>query len=150
MRKIVKNIIVEKKLEEVFKKISTVENWPKLSQNFTHMEVLMQKDNKHISIMRSKHGPFNPPIVTVREFINGKGILFEHIVPAWPIREHHGDWIFEADGEGKTKIILTHNFSCYFGILGGLIARFVIEKHIMGPHIQEMLEEMKKSIEGQL
>ncbi len=128
--------------------IADFENWPKLSSNFSNAKVLMSNQNRHVAIVNSNHGILNPPLVTIREFIDGKQIKFTHIVPSFPIQKHYGDWNFQTEKKGRTKLVITHNFQCHLGIIGKIIASFIVSPFFMKPHTRLMLEQMKRVIES--
>jgi ribosome-associated toxin RatA of RatAB toxin-antitoxin module len=147
MKKVEKSVVINRPREFVFMTICDFQNWPKLSPNFSNTNILLENANRHVSVMNSRHGLLNPPIVTTREFTNNYRIKFKHIVPAFPIKEHYGEWRFLEEIKGKTKVKLVHNFHCHLGIIGILIDNILIAPFFMGPHSQKMLEQMKMAIE---
>lgn len=147
MKTTIKSIIINRPLKEVYSIISDFKNWPRLASNFSGTEIIMADTTRHVTIMRSRHGIFNPTIVTYREFINNERIEFNHIVPSFPISKHYGSWTFKAIDDKTTEITLRHYYQCSFSIIGTFLEHCLLERFFIGPHVEKMLKQMKLAIE---
>ncbi len=147
MNVITGSVSVAQPRSTVYSEFADPSNWKRLAATFGDMQLLMSETNRHITLMKSGHGLFNPTIVTLREFIPEERILFFHIVPAFPIRTHSGEWSFISEDPGHTRIQVTHRFDCYFGPLGRFLESVVVGPLVIRPHTLAMLRQVKSVIE---
>lgn len=144
MHKVVVEKIINRPFNEVYNILINVENWKKLSNSFRNIEIIVEEGNKHLTLQTTKHGrEFKQ--YTLRKFLGNK-IEFIHITPAFPLKQHFGEWVFEKVNEGKTKIILIHIFEIPFSLIGILMEK-MIGKWFFEKNVERMLNNIKKGIE---
>lgn len=152
MIEISNSIVVRRPADLVWSILTDVTKWPRISSNFTQVEILMQQGERQLTAYMATHGSTGYQMLTIREkFRDGVGayrMTFHHIKPAFPIKHHDGEWKVSSTGDDETVIKITHRVELYIPLVGNTLARIFADRRNIGPHTRKMLAEISVNLEN--
>lgn len=140
------SIIINEKLDKVFKVVQDIEKYPDFIPEFKSQKILTKEDNK-IVIERTVK-VLGLPFTWISNGIikKNESIKFEQIKGL--LKGMSTEWIFEPIEERtKIKVIHTLDLKIPFPIIKDIIGRFLIWDIFIKKIANKILENLKKKIE---
>jgi len=141
------SIHINATLPRIFEVAADLENWPSFLPHYIRNEYFSRSNWGGIINMSCHRPPFKLAWTSIyRVDSTNRTLYFEHLRPL--TRGMKVLWKFEPQPDKSVKVIIVHDFTLPWPIIGPWVARFIVGNFLIEHVARKTLRHLKAKVEG--
>ena len=132
-------------VRRIFQLAAQVDKWPEILPHYRSVHVLQRKKRRSTVEMAARRGRIPVSWTAVQEVFPYERITYKHIKGFTTGMEVA--WLFRP-GQGDVQVVITHDFSLSWPLIGGFISKYIVGKLFVRPIATKTLQHIKHTAES--
>ena len=133
-------------VRRVFQVAAQVDKWPQILPHYRSVRVLQRKKRRTTVEMAARRGRIPVRWTAVQEIFPYERITYRHIKGFTAGMDV--TWSF-TPGQGRVHIVITHDFSLSWPVVGGLVSKYIVGQLFVKPIAARTLRHIKQRVEAE-
>ena len=129
----------------IFQVAARVERWPQILPHYRWVRVLQHKKRRTVVEMAARRARLPVQWTAVQEVFPYERITYKHIKGITTGMDVA--WMFSPT-EGGVQIVITHDFTLPWPVIGGLFSKYVVGSLFVRPIAARTLRYIKRTVES--
>jgi uncharacterized membrane protein len=137
-------IEIQGDVRRIFQLAAQVDKWPEILPHYRWVHVLQRKKRRSTVEMAARRGRLPVSWTAVQEVFPYERITYKHVKGFTTGMQVA--WVF-TPGPGGVQVVITHDFSLPWPLVGGFISKYIVGKLFVQPIATRTLQHIKQKAE---
>src|ERR671922_2657466 len=133
-------------IKRIFQVAAQVDKWPEILPHYRWVRVVQRRKRRTTVEMAARRGRIPVSWTAVQEVFPYERITYRHIKGFTAGMDV--TWSF-TPGQGRVQIVITHNFSLSWPVVGGFVSKYIVGQLFVKPIAARTLRHIKQRVEAE-